>query len=73
MFSSSCNAVVNECDGEYKLETRKRLLEWNIAVLDTSNSSGALEFSVASNCTPSDFFPLHVSFASKNPYADLRV
>uniref|UniRef100_A0A0A9X5I5 Coatomer subunit delta n=1 Tax=Lygus hesperus TaxID=30085 RepID=A0A0A9X5I5_LYGHE len=66
-----CNPVVTECDGEYKHEGRKNLLQWILPVIDSSNKSGSLEFSAAT-AIPSDFFPLTVSFLSKNQYADLK-
>ncbi|XP_014281485.1 coatomer subunit delta [Halyomorpha halys] len=66
-----CSPVVAECDGEYKHESRRNLLQWVLPVIDRSNKSGAMEFS-ASSSMPSDFFPLTVSFTSKQPYADLK-
>ncbi|KAK9510370.1 hypothetical protein O3M35_005171 [Rhynocoris fuscipes] len=66
-----CSPVVTECDGEYKHESRRNLLQWVLPIIDKSNKSGALEFSAAT-AIPSDFFPLTVSFVSKQPYADLK-
>nr|BAN20389.1 delta-coatomer protein [Riptortus pedestris] len=66
-----CSPVVAECDGEYKHESRRNMLQWVLPVVDRSNKSGAMEFS-ASTAIPSDFFPLTVSFVSKHPYADLK-
>ncbi|KAL1124039.1 hypothetical protein AAG570_001809 [Ranatra chinensis] len=66
-----CSPVVTECDGEYKHESRRNILQWVLPVIDSSNKSGALEFSAAT-AIPSDFFPLTISFVSKQPYADLK-
>lgn len=66
-----CSPVVAECDGEYKHESRRNVLQWILPVIDRSNKSGAMEFS-APSALPSDFFPLTVSFVSKQPYADLK-
>ena len=66
--------VVGSCDGDYNHDSRKNFLEWKLPVigtfltfmtssyafLDSSNSSGSLEFSIAGN--PDDFFPVNVSF-----------
>lgn len=67
-----CAPVVSECDGDYVHESRKNLLTWNLALIDSSNRTGALEFTAASSI-PSDFFPINISFLCKKPYADLKV
>ena len=63
--------MVAECEGEYHHDSRKNLLEWSIPVIDASNKSGAMEFSI--NGHPDDFFPVNVSFVSKRPYSDIEV
>ena len=63
--------LVNECDGEYHHDSRKNVLEWTLPVIDASNKSGAMEFSIAGH--PDDFFPVTVSFISKKPYCDIQV
>lgn len=60
------------CDGDYQHEARKNVLLWSHAIIDASNKSGAIEFSVPASI-PGDFFPVQVSFTSKVSYADLRV
>lgn len=70
-FSAGSSPVVNECDGEYNYDPRKNLLHWTFPVIDSSNTSGVLEFSATA--LPGDFFPLSVDFVSKRPYADLKV
>lgn len=67
-----CSPIIGECDGQYVHEARQNTLVWSLPVIDASTKSGSMEFS-ASNCTPADFFPLHVSFTSKTPYAKLKV
>ncbi|XP_066596990.1 coatomer subunit delta [Prorops nasuta] len=67
-----CSPVVSECDGQYTHEPRRNALTWSLPVVDASTKSGSMEFSAASS-TPSDFFPLHVSFASKTSYAKIKV
>ncbi|XP_046400078.1 coatomer subunit delta [Ischnura elegans] len=64
--------VVKECDGEYCVEGRKGQILWSLPIIDASNKSGSLEF-MAPNTHPDQFFPLQVSFAYKQPYADLKI
>jgi len=54
--------VVGTCDGDYSHDSRKNFLEWKLDVIDSSNSSGTLEFSIAGN--PDDFFPVNIDFHS---------
>jgi len=70
---SGCGApVVGECDGSYAFDSRKNILTWTLPVIDSSNSSGQMEFSMPSN--PDDFFPIDVSFHStKGLYTDITV
>jgi len=63
--------VVTECEGDYHHDSRKNTLTWSHPVIDSSNSSGSMEFSVAGH--PDDFFPIAVSFVSKRPYCDLEL
>ena len=63
--------VVTECEGEYRHDTRKSALEWSLPVIEESNKSGALEFSISGH--PDDFFPVNVSFVSKKLYCDIQV
>lgn len=63
--------VVGDCDGEYNYDSRKNTLQWNLPVIDSSNKSGSMEFSVGGH--PDDFFPVTVSFVSKKSYCDIQV
>ncbi|KAL0972894.1 hypothetical protein UPYG_G00196150 [Umbra pygmaea] len=63
--------TVGDVDGEYKHDSRRNILEWCLPVIDASNKSGSLEFSIAGQ--PNDFFPIHVSFVSKRSYCDIQV
>lgn len=63
--------VVGSCDGDYRHDSRKNVLEWTLPVIDESNSSGSMEFSILGR--ESDFFPVVVSFASKRSYSDIKV
>lgn len=63
--------VVSDCDGEYNIDSRKNILQWNLPVIDSSNKSGSMEFSI--NGHADDFFPVNVSFVSKKSYCDLKI
>lgn len=63
--------VVSECEGEYHYNNRKNILEWNLPLIDSSNKTGSMEFSI--NGHPDDFFPVTVSFVSKRLYCDIEL
>lgn len=67
-----CNPIVSEYDGQYVHEARRNTLVWSVPVVDASAKSGSMEFSAPSS-NPADFFPLHISFSSKTPYAQIKV
>ncbi|XP_076277003.1 coatomer subunit delta [Lasioglossum baleicum] len=67
-----CNPIVSECDGQYTHEARRNMLVWSLPIVDASAKSGSMEFSAPSS-TPSDFFPLNVSFSSKTSYVNIKV
>ncbi|XP_028400198.1 coatomer subunit delta-like [Dendronephthya gigantea] len=63
--------VVGEIEGDYHYDHKRSVLEWQIPVIDESNKSGAMEFSVSGH--PDDFFPVHVSFGSTKSFCDLKI
>lgn len=63
--------VVGEVDGEYHYDHKHSVLEWQLPVIDTSNKSGSMEFSIAGH--PGDFFPVSVTFSSRKSYCDLKI
>uniref|UniRef100_T1IL15 Coatomer subunit delta n=1 Tax=Strigamia maritima TaxID=126957 RepID=T1IL15_STRMM len=69
--SGEGSPIVGDCSGDYNYDSRKNILEWHLPVIDASNKSGSMEFTVGGH--PNDFFPVSVSFFSKKPYCDLRV
>jgi len=64
---------VTDCqEGEYKHDSRKNLLVWTIPVIDESNSSGILNFSIPSN--PDDFYPVNIQFTcTKQSYTSIEI
>ncbi|XP_065162583.1 LOW QUALITY PROTEIN: coatomer subunit delta [Atheta coriaria] len=67
-----CNPVVAECEGNYNHIARQNQLVWSLPIVDASNKTGAIEFSAA-KAIPNDFFPITVSFTSKNSYTDIKI
>lgn len=63
--------VVSDCEGEYNYDSRKNTLHWSLPVIDHSNKSGSMEFSMGGH--PDDFFPINVSFVSKKSYCDIQI
>lgn len=72
LYRNGCQPTVVDCEGDYHYDQRKNRLQWNIAIVDSSNPGGSMEFSCPSSI-PGDFFPVEVTFVSKVPYADLKV
>lgn len=67
-----CSPVVGECEGDYLYEARGNTLLWQLAVVDTSNKTGVLDFSVPSG-NPGQFFPVQVTFQSTHAFARISV
>jgi len=64
---------VSDCgEGDYKHDSRKNLLVWTVPVIDDSNASGILNFTIPS--CPDDFYPVNVQFSStKQSYTDIQI
>lgn len=63
---------ISEADGDYKHDSRKNILEWTLPVVDRTNKTGSMEFSIP-GCAD-DFFPISVTFHSaKTTYTDIKV
>ncbi|XP_065055844.1 coatomer subunit delta-like [Rhopilema esculentum] len=63
--------VVGEVTGDYYYDQKKSMLDWQLPVIDASNSQGSLEFSMAGH--PDDFYPINVSFYSQKTICKLQV
>lgn len=62
---------MGEVDGEYHYDHKHSVLEWQLPVIDLSNKSGSMEFSIAGS--PGDFFPVSVTFSSTKSYCNLKI
>uniref|UniRef100_A0A0B6ZUS6 Coatomer subunit delta n=1 Tax=Arion vulgaris TaxID=1028688 RepID=A0A0B6ZUS6_9EUPU len=63
--------VINQCDGEHHYENHKKILQWRLPYIDSSNKSGSLEFVIKGQ--PDDFFPITASFVSKHSFCDIQI
>ena len=59
-------------DGSFKHNTSNCELVWEIDLIDNSNTSGSLEFSISQKDVDA-FFPVNVSFQSNELFCDLDV
>lgn len=64
-------SIIN-CDGDYKHLPQQEELQWTIPLIDRSNASGALEFTVPQRNSDA-FFPINVSFHSNILLCDVDV
>ncbi|KAJ3414872.1 Coatomer subunit delta [Chytridiales sp. JEL 0842] len=54
---------VGDVEGHYKVDKNRRIIDWQLPIIDQSNKNGVLEFTVNSEDV-SAFFPISVSFNS---------
>lgn len=71
-FRTSTAPVVGECEGSYEYHRTKNVIVWQMPVIDSSNPSGTLEFTVP-NGHSDHFFPVSVSFNSEHLFVPITV
>ncbi|KAI2511846.1 coatomer subunit alpha [Fragilaria crotonensis] len=64
--------AIEACDGDYKHDPVAGMMCWHFDKIDASNSSGALEFSIAGN-NPDVFFPVRIMFKSEKLLCPIEV
>lgn len=64
-------SIVN-MDGSYKHNSSQGELQWQLPLVDGSNSSGSLEFTIAQKDTDA-FFPIAVDFTSQQLFCGVEV
>lgn len=69
--TGSGNPVVTEADGDYFVDSKKRTLEWRLAVIDTKNKNGSMEFNIPG--LPDDFFPISIQFNSDKSFMQFSI
>jgi coatomer subunit delta len=63
---------INTIDGNYTHDKANNCLIWEIDMIDSSNSSGNLEFTIAEKDADS-FFPINISFSSQQMQCNVDV
>ncbi|KAI8990353.1 hypothetical protein BDB01DRAFT_507273 [Pilobolus umbonatus] len=63
---------VSQADGTYYVDKSRRVLEWQLPVINSSNKSGLLECNIQGE-DPNAFFPVMVSFVSETLLCGLDV
>ncbi len=64
--------VIDEIDGQYKHDPNTGMMCWHHDVIDSSNSSGSLEFSIGGDDADA-FFPVQVMFKSQSFLCPIEV
>jgi hypothetical protein len=62
--SAEPTADVSQADGSYFVDRARRVLEWQLPIINSSNKSGLLECNIPGDDANS-FFPVVVSFISE--------
>lgn len=63
---------IKTVDGRYKFNKNNNELIWEIDLIDASNTSGNLEFTITEK-DPNSFFPISISFSSQQMQCDIDV
>ncbi|KAL6531612.1 hypothetical protein OROMI_027975 [Orobanche minor] len=63
---------VPRVDGKWRYDSVKSILEWSIVLIDDSNRSGIMEFTIPAVDT-SELFPISVRFTSASTFSNLKV
>ena len=71
-LGTSEHITVQSVDGSYKQNSSAGEVYWDLPMIDSSNSSGTFEFTVAQRSTDA-FFPIAVNFTSSNLCCNVSV
>jgi len=63
--------VVGECEGSCDFDSKKSVLNWRIPLIDDSNKTGSMEFTVPAADTTA-FLPVDVSFKTNQTYCAIQ-
>ena len=63
---------IRTIDGQYQMNKTTNELIWEIDMIDNSNSSGNLEFTITEKDMNS-FFPINISFTSSTMYCNMDI
>jgi len=59
--------------GQASYSRREGVLQWSVPLVDSTNASATIEFSVAACGSPDAIFPINVSFSSRKTMCELEV
>jgi len=62
---------VGEVDGDYSYDAKRATLEWKLVVINSSNASGSMEFTIPGSAE--DFFPINVTFYSTKTICNIAI
>jgi len=65
--------VVNTADGAFQFNAKARNLTWSLPLIDDSNSSGSMEFTLNFNGDKATFFPVVVNFTSLKTLCPIEI
>ena len=71
-LGTSANPNIINIDGSYRHNLSAGELVWELSIVDSSNSSGSLEFSIQQKDSDA-FFPILAYFSSKKLYCNIDV
>ncbi|KAJ3050175.1 Coatomer subunit delta [Rhizophlyctis rosea] len=64
--------TIGDVEGHYQIDRQHHTIEWQLPIIDQSNKSGVLEFSVPSEDV-SAFFPIRATFTSSTTFCEIDV
>ena len=67
----SGNPVITDSDGDYSVDSKKRILDWKLPLIDSKNKTGSMEFNIPG--VPDDFFPISIQFQSDKPFMQFSI
>ena len=62
-----------QVEGDFHYDSRKAQLLWSIELVDDTNRTGQLEFSLPGSYPEDAFFPVDVSFSAQHTLADVSI
>jgi len=67
------NLVIESADGSHRFDNRNNVLEWSLPLIDSSNSTGSMEFTLNFGGAAASFFPIRVDFVSDHTFCPIQV
>jgi len=71
-LGTSAHPHIVALDGAYQHDTSNQILSWQLALVDKSNATGTLEFTLQ-NSSLDAFYPITIDFTAKKLFYDLTI